>query len=112
MAADRTTSNARPPDQQAAHRQAADLEAADRVVAARKAEAREATLWAELANNAVVLSNATEERSRLLVARARLWDQLAELSSPACGRAYRDAAAKCRAEAAGDRVGAEPEPAG
>jgi hypothetical protein len=73
---------------------------------------REAAIWADLANNAVVLANATEERCRLLVARARLWDHLADLSNPACGRAYRDAAAKCRAEAAGHRLGTEPEQAG
>ncbi|HWN34389.1 MAG TPA: hypothetical protein VNP03_16685 [Pseudonocardia sp.] len=87
MAVDRTTSNDRPLDWETA-------------------------LWADLASNAVVLANATEERCRLLVARARLWDQLADVSTPACGRTYRDAAAKCRAEAAGHRLGAEPEQAG
>ena len=81
MAVDRTTSDARPLDQLSAHGEAVDQEAAD----------REAALWADLASNAIVLANATEDRCRLLVARARLWDQLADLSTPACGRAYRDA---------------------
>jgi hypothetical protein len=88
---DRATSNARPLGEAAAH---------------------EAELWAELASNAIVLAEATEDRCRLLVARARLWDQLADLSTPACGRAYRDAAFKCRAEAAGHRARAEPAPPG
>lgn len=89
-------------DQVSAHGEAVDPEAGD----------REAVLWADLASNAIVLANATEDRCRLLVARARLWDQLADLSTPACGRAYRDAALKCRAEAAGHRERAEPAPPG
>jgi hypothetical protein len=102
MAVDRTTSDARPLDQVSAHGEAVDQEAAD----------REAALWADLASNAIVLASATEDRCRLLVARARLWDQLADLSTPACGRAYRDAAFTCRAEAAGHRARAEPDPTG
>jgi len=75
MAVDRTTSDARPLDQLSAHGEAVDQEAAD----------REAALWADLASNAIVLANATEDRCRLLVARARLWDQLADLSTRPAG---------------------------
>ncbi|HEX4356012.1 MAG TPA: hypothetical protein VH141_00710 [Pseudonocardia sp.] len=89
-----------------------DRVTSDRVTSTGRPMDQEAQLWADLASNAVELANATEERCQLLVARARLWDQLADLSNPACGRAYRDAAATCRAEAAGHRLDAEPETAG
>lgn len=57
-----------------------------------------AELWSALATNAVLLGVSPEERSRLLQERAGLWDQLAAVSSPACGQAYRTAAAQCLAE--------------
>src|SRR5581483_10143685 len=60
---------------------------------------RQAALWAALANNALALETAGARRAALLRARARLWDELAALSTPACGQAYRQAAAQCRAEA-------------
>jgi hypothetical protein len=91
---------------------AVDGTTSDRVTSTGRPMDQEAQLWADLASNAVELANATEERCQLLVARARLWDQLADLSNPACGRAYRDAAATCRAEAAGHRLDAEPDTAG
>lgn len=61
---------------------------------------QEIELWAALAANAEFLgSSSPDKRMSLLRERARLWDELATISSPACGQAYRDAAAKCRAEA-------------
>lgn len=91
---------------------AVDGTTSDRATSTGRPMDAEARLWADLASNAVALANGTEERCQLLVARARLWDQLADLSNPACGRAYRDAAATCRAEAAGHRLDAEPEATG
>ena len=61
-------------------------------------EQKELELWAALAANAELLGKSPEKRVRLLHERARLWDELASISSPACGDAYRDAADKCRAE--------------
>lgn len=60
-----------------------------------------AELWSALATNAVLLGVSPEERSRLLQERAGLWDRLAAVSSPACGQAYRTAAAQCLAESSG-----------
>jgi hypothetical protein len=60
-----------------------------------------AELWSALATNAVLLGASPEARSRLLRERAGLWDRLAAVSSPACGQAYRTAAAECLAESSG-----------
>src|SRR5882672_9939991 len=68
---------------------------------------RQEALWAELASNAVALETASHERAMLLRERARLWDELASVSTPACGQAYRGAAAKCRAEADSDGLEAD-----
>jgi hypothetical protein len=74
---------------------------------------RQVELWAVLAGNAVTLGAASDdERARLLLDRAAIWDQLAAVSTPACGQVYRDAADKCRAEAVDRRLGVDVESAG
>lgn len=73
--------------------------AGEREVVTGKLCDRQAALWAALANNAMALETAGAHRPALLRVRARLWDELAALSTPACGQAYRQAAAQCRAEA-------------
>jgi hypothetical protein len=74
---------------------------------------RQVELWAQLASNAVALGAASGgERARLLLDRATLWDQLAAVSTPACGQVYRDAAAQCRSEALEGRLGVDVESAG
>jgi hypothetical protein len=74
---------------------------------------RQVDLWAQLASNAVALGGASGgERAGLLLDRATLWDQLAAVSTPACGQVYRDAAAQCRSEALEGRVGVDVESAG
>lgn len=60
-----------------------------------------AELWSALASNAVLLGVSPEARSQLLRERAGLWDRLAAVSTPACGQAYRTAAAQCLAESSG-----------
>ncbi|MDT7656910.1 MAG: hypothetical protein QOF38_1625, partial [Pseudonocardiales bacterium] len=52
------------------------------------------------------------ERARLLLDRATLWDQLAGVSTPACGQVYRDAATQCRSEVLEGRPGVDVESAG
>jgi hypothetical protein len=74
---------------------------------------RQVALWAQLASSAVALGAASDgDRARLLLDRAALWDQLAAVSTPACGQVYRDAAAQCRAEALDRRLGVDLESAG
>ncbi|WP_445188544.1 hypothetical protein ACTXG6_15720 [Pseudonocardia sp. Cha107L01] len=76
---------------------------------------RQVELWTQLASNAVALaaaSAAASERARLLLDRATLWDQLAAVSTPACGQVYRDAATQCRSEVLEGRPGVDVESAG
>jgi hypothetical protein len=72
---------------------------------------RQVELWTQLASNAVALA-AAGERARLLLDRATLWDQLAAVSTPACGQVYRDAATQCRSEVLEGRPGVDVESAG
>jgi hypothetical protein len=74
---------------------------------------RQVELWTQLASNAVALAaGSTGERARLLLDRATLWDQLAAVSTPACGQVYRDAATQCRSEVLESRPGVDVESAG
>jgi hypothetical protein len=74
---------------------------------------RQVELWTQLASNAVALAApAAGERARLLLDRATLWDQLAAVSTPACGQVYRDAATQCRSEVLESRPGVDVESAG
>jgi hypothetical protein len=74
---------------------------------------RQVELWTQLASNAVALAAASAgERARLLLDRATLWDQLAAVSTPACGQVYRDAATQCRSEVLEGRPGVDVESAG
>jgi hypothetical protein len=74
---------------------------------------RQVELWTQLASNAVALAaGSAGERVRLLLDRATLWDQLAAVSTPACGQVYRDAATQCRSEVLESRPGVDVESAG
>jgi hypothetical protein len=74
---------------------------------------RQVELWTQLASNAVALAaGSAGERARLLLDRATLWDQLAAVSTPACGQVYRDAATQCRSEVLEGRPGVDVESAG
>lgn len=74
---------------------------------------RQVELWTQLASNAVALAaGSVGERARLLLDRATLWDQLAAVSTPACGQVYRDAATQCRSEVLEGRPGVDVESAG
>ncbi|HEY2098338.1 MAG TPA: hypothetical protein VGH72_17850 [Pseudonocardia sp.] len=74
---------------------------------------RQVELWTQLASNAVALAaGSAGERPRLLLDRATLWDQLAAVSTPACGQVYRDAATQCRSEVLEARPGVDVESAG
>jgi hypothetical protein len=70
----------------------------EREIANDQVDEQHKALWGALAANAELLGTSPGQRPQLLRDRARLWDELATISSPACEQAYRDAAAKCRAE--------------